>query len=284
MRLWVHWAAAVALGASVASAGWAALRPRTPAFAPVRSEPKPPLPPDDDALARANQNLVRALQECDRKLAEVRDAPAVSSASPVAEAPPEPRDGGRAGRRRERGEPSREDWERMAQLGVVRVRVPCVRDKPWEPPQRVIDRLGLSPADAGALKEAYERSNKRVLDAVRPLCAQALGSPDAVDRFGASVCMDAIANSARKTTPDQTREALTRVAEVQAGKRAAPGRGGETPAAIEQLALALSGESRAFEADLAQRLGPDEAKRLASAPELCSDRRVFRGGADREER
>ena len=43
-------------------------------------------------------------------------------------------------------------------------------------------------------------------------------------------------------------------------------------------------EQKAFEADLAQRLGPEEAKRLAWAPELCAERRQFRASEDREDR
>jgi hypothetical protein len=67
---------------------------------------------------------------------------------------------------------------------------------------------------------------------------------------------------------------LTRVAESQAGKREAS-KGGPP---IEQLANALTNESKTFEKDLAAKLGPEEAKRLANAPELCSDRHMLRAG------
>src|SRR6185369_6355570 len=134
----------------------------------------------------------------------------------AAEAPPE-RDAGRFGRRM-RGEPTTEDWDRMAKLGVVSVRIPCVRETPWQPSQRVIDRLGLAPDDSKTLKEAYERSNKRVNDVVRPLCTKVLGSAEVVDKLGVSACMDAIENT-RKGNTDGAKQGLTRVAEVQAGKR-----------------------------------------------------------------
>lgn len=176
---------------------------------------------------------------------------------------------------------TKEEWERMAELGIVRVRIPCVRDTPWAPNQRVVDRLGLSPQDTSALKEAYEKSNKRVADQVRPLCAQILGSADAADKVGTMACIDAITNFSRKSNAEAAKGALSRAAEVQAGKRSPPKGGADTPA-LEQLALVLTHEAQTFEDDLTQRLGPEDGKRLATAPELCSDRRVLR--ASDEER
>ncbi|HVJ94083.1 MAG TPA: hypothetical protein VM580_30045 [Labilithrix sp.] len=172
---------------------------------------------------------------------------------------------------------TKEDWERMAESGIVPTRVPCIRDKPWVPNDRVVDRLGLAPQDTDALKTAYEASNKRMTDQIRPLCAQVLGSAEAADKVGISSCIDVINNSARKADPEATKAALSRVAEIQAGKRAAPKPGGDT-SPVEQLALLLTNESKAFEDDLAQKLGPEDAKRLASAPELCADRHMLRSG------
>ena len=163
----------------------------------------------------------------------------------------------------------------MASEGVVRIHVPCIRDVAWQPNQRAIDRLGLAPSDTAALKEAYERSNKRVTEQLRPLCAKALGNPDAFDAVGAGGCMDAITNTSKKANAGAAKDALSRVAEVQAGKRAAPKDLAGAPP-LEQLGLLLTGESKAFEQDLAQKLGPEEARRLASAPELCSERRTLR--------
>ena len=162
----------------------------------------------------------------------------------------------------------------MAESGVVPVRVPCLRDTPWSPSDRVVDRLGLAPGDADTIKEAYAASNKRLTDAIRPLCAQVLGGNDVADKVGASQCIDIINNSARKTDADGTKAALTRVAEAQAGKREAA-KGGP---AIEQLATLLTAESRTFEGDLAQKLGPEEAKRLANDPAMCADRKMLRAG------
>src|SRR5436190_1138801 len=118
--------AAFVAGSAVTAGAFTAFpshAPRTPSKEPSKE------PVDEGGLAKANQNLTESLQACDRKLDELKNA----SPQPVAiasAAPPE-RDGGRGGRRGQRGEPTAEDWDRMAQLGTVRVRVPCVRDTPW---------------------------------------------------------------------------------------------------------------------------------------------------------
>jgi hypothetical protein len=172
---------------------------------------------------------------------------------------------------------SKEDWERMAENGVVPVRIPCIRDTPWTPSERVVDRLGLAPSDVDALKEAYAASNKRMTEAIRPLCAQALGSPEAADRVGASQCIDVINNTARKSNADDTKAALSRVAEVQAGKREAP-KPDANASAVEKLGYLLTNEQKTFENELAQKLGPENAKRLVNEPGLCSERKMLRAG------
>lgn len=63
-------------------------------------------------------------------------------------------------------------------------------------------------------------------------------------------------------------------AEVNAGKRP-PNKGAEP---MEALLYAMTQETHAFEVDLARKLGPEEAKRLAWAPEMCADRRTVRVG------
>jgi hypothetical protein len=282
MRTWIAAAAAFVAGAGVVGGSWLALSGKSSPG--VRPEPRATGEGEDcSALRRANENLMDSLHTCDRKLADLRD-PSPTAAT-TADTPPDrerdrDRDGGRWGRRR--GEPTKEDWERMAQMGAVRVRIPCVRDKPWSPPPRIADRLGLAPHDGDTIREAYERSNKRIASEIQPLCVKALGSAEAAEKLSPSVCIDAIAAAARKSNPQAMREAMSRVAEVQAGSRGAP-KPGEAPA-VEQLALLLVNESKAFESDLAQKLGPEEAKRLANAPEMCADRRMLRASDDREER
>jgi hypothetical protein len=265
---WMVGIASFAFGAVLASGAWIAFPPRT---AVAVKDDAGAVPADEGALGKANANLTESLQACDRQLADLRSG---QPPSPIASVARPAEDGGeRGGRRRERGETTREDWDRMAQLGVVRVRIPCIRDTPWKPTQRVVDRLGLAPQDVKTLEEAYGQSNKRVQDQIKTLCAGVLGGPALADKVGPTACIDAIQNSAKKADPKAAKDALTRAAEVQSGKRPA---GKDEAAPLEQLALVLANESKAFENDLAQKLGPDEAKRLANDSSLCTDRRTLR--------
>jgi hypothetical protein len=275
----VHTAIGTLAGLLVASAGWSLQRPAAPR-AKVDPSATDGGGDDIDSLRTANANLVESLHNADKTIAQLREQLA-SSPSPSATARTEERaderDAGRA-RRRGRGEPTAEDWERMAQVGTVRVRVPCMRDKPWTPNQRVLDRLGLAPGDAATIRDAYEHSNKRMAEQIKPLCAKTLGSPEAADRVGPKACSDAILSGAKRTDPEGTQKSLVRVAEINAGKPdVKPAADG---AAVEQLLLAMTKESKAFEAELASKLGPEEAKRLAWAPEMCSDRTTVRAKDD----
>lgn len=259
-------------GGVVASGVWSTLPPKP---APTAAKPEPSVVETthrDVDLEKANSNLTSLLQECDRRLTELGEKP-IPMPSPSASAAGDDRRG-----RRGRTEMSKEDWERMAENGVVPVRIPCLRDTPWTPSERVVDRLGLAPADVDALKEAYVASNKRMTDGIRPLCAQALGSNEAADKVGASQCIDVINNTARKSSADNTKAALSRVAEIQAGKREAPKPDDATTSAVEKLALLLTNEQKTFEKDLESKLGAEDAKRLANDPAMCSERKMLRAG------
>jgi hypothetical protein len=117
---------------------------------------------------------------------------------------------------------------------------------------------------------------------LKPLCAKALGSEQLADRVGASACMSAIVDGARKENPDKMREALARVAEVNAGKRPPPAPG---PAVdpVESLMLAFTAEQKAFEADLAATLGPEDAHRIAGSRMLCSERGMVRAKQEEQD-
>lgn len=170
----------------------------------------------------------------------------------------------------------------MSQAGMLRLRFPCLRDTPWAPNQRAVERLGLAPGDVDSIKQAYVSSNKRVMDQLRPLCTKALGSAEVLDKVGPGACMDAIGNSGRKTDAAAMKSSLSRVADMQSGKapRANPD---PNSSSVEQLALILTNEQAAFEKDLVSKFGPEEGKRLAWAPEMCSDRRMLRAGTPEDD-
>lgn len=266
-------AAGALAGILVASAAWSLQKPA----AHAKADPSVSSGGDDvDSLRAANAHLVESLSEADKTIASLREQVATT---PAPAWRPEERvanneDAGRGGRRRARGEPTAEDWERMAQVGAVRVRVPCMRDKPWTPSASTLDRLGLAPSDAATIRDAYASSNKRMAEQIKPLCAKTLGSPEAAERVGPKACSDAILSGAKRTDPEGTQKSLVRVAELNAGK--ADAKPAADPNAVEQLLLAMTKESKTFEAELAAKVGPEEAKRLAWAPEMCSDRTTVR--------
>jgi hypothetical protein len=269
--------AAIALGTGLLIGVAAATMLRT--APPPRPSPELPAPAaeegdDDDALLAANANLVSSLQECNRRLVDLGQKRVTQPApQPTATA------SNRSRVQQPRRETSSEDWERYAKQGVVPYNVPCLRETPFTPSQRQLDRLGLSPQDAAVLRDAYQKSNQRVMAQLKPLCAGVLGNEQIADRVGASACMSAVIDSARKENPDKMRDALSRVGEVNAGKRPRP----DTSQAlepVEALMLAFSGESKAFEADLAASLGPEDAHRIAGSRTLCSERGTVRAKPD----
>ena len=100
-----------------------------------------------------------------------------------------------------------------------------------------------------------------------------LGNDKLPDRVGAQACISAIVDGARRENPDKMQEALTRVGEVNAGKRSPPGADAVLPP-VEALMLAMTNEAKTFEADLAASLGPEDAHRVASR--MCMDRGTAR--------
>jgi hypothetical protein len=224
---------------------------------------------DDDELQSANTSLVKSLQECNRRLAEKGER-AVVAPSATSVMPPPEASGRRGGRGRDPF--TAPDWQKLAEEGAVPYRIPCIRSTPFVPSERQLERMGLAPQDGEVLKQAYAKSNERMMAQLVPLCTKVIGAKDVAERIGPQACMSAIIDSARKDSPDKMKAALSRVAEVNGGKRA-PGEGGEP---VEALMLAMSNEAKAFERDLSAQLGPEEAARIASSRGLCSERGVVR--------
>jgi hypothetical protein len=265
----------IALGVLVGFGGGAVAamlleRPSAPKV--VASAPMPAEEGDDeDALAAANANLVTSLQECNRRLGELGQKRVGPTPETVASARPAP--SGSRGQRGERRERSTADWERYAKEGVVPYNVPCLRDTPFTPSQRQLDRFGLAPHDATVVHDAYAKSNERMLAQLKPLCAQVLGNDKLPDKVGAQACISAIIDGARKENPEKMQQALTRVGEVNAGKRPRPAPDAPLEP-VEALMLAMTTEAKTFEADLAASLGPEDAQRVASR--MCMDRGMAR--------
>jgi hypothetical protein len=168
----------------------------------------------------------------------------------------------------------REDWKELAAKGRIKYRIPCLSSNggAWQTSQPQLDKLGLSPEDGEAIREAHRRSNARVWETVRPHCVKASGDAAVADRLGADGCITLIEQTAPATDPMAIFNAQRQVAEVHAGIRPPP-EAGQAQSPVFDAYLALTSEARLFEADLAQHFGPEEAKRLIESLPCVATRR-----------
>jgi hypothetical protein len=268
---------ATATGLAVGAAGATLLR-REPARPIASANAKPQVDAterdDDEALTAANANLVASLQECNRRLSDlgqkrVAPLPPTAQSALASEATPV----ALRGPRHDRSGREPADWERYTKEGLVPYSIPCIRDTPFSPSQKQLDRIGLAPHDAPVLRDAYAKSNARILAQIQPLCARVLGNRALPEQIGPQACISAIVDGARKANPDKMQEALIRVGEVNAGKRPPPNSTAELDP-VEALMLALTAEQKTFESDLGATLGPEDARRVGSS--LCMDRSTIR--------
>ncbi len=173
---------------------------------------------------------------------------------------------------------SPQDWSRLAKEGGIKYQLPCGSK---EDPTRLsssIEKLGLAPDDALAVRSAYERSEQRMWSVVKALCVQASGSAEAAEKLGANACSHLIfLKAAEKQSPDLA-EAIRMVDEIRAGEQPMPGPA-EVIDPMVSFLLSLTGEMERFDRDLTESLGPDEAHRVAHGEGSCLHKEVW--GQDR---
>jgi hypothetical protein len=153
---------------------------------------------------------------------------------------------------------SPDDWRELAKKQEVRYKVPgnCTftRDQ--------IAAAGLPPDDVDAINRAHAQSVARLYDnLIKPLCVKTLGNAAVVERVGFSTCMSAVLEG-NTTGEKEYGEVIREAAEMRAGLRPLPAADATLNPALEEL-LGLTDELHAFERDLTQMVGPDEAKRIA---------------------
>ena len=233
---------------------------------------------EDVSCRRANENLTASIHECDRRLAALGEKPVEVKARTSRVPEPDVDDAGRPHIRRPVMTPA--DWTRMAEAGVVRVRVPCLRDQPWKPDARAIERLALKPEAVDVIASAYAASHRRLTDQIKPLCSAVLGDAASAERVGPTVCIAAIQANARRGDPSAARAALANVARAEAAER--PLVPAPDASVLEKLASAIVNEPRAFKKELADKLGDADATRLATSPDLCGDWQVLNAGETRD--
>jgi hypothetical protein len=164
----------------------------------------------------------------------------------------------------------------------VKYRVPCEQKEKWTLSPQKLNELGLAPQDAAVLRDAYERSYQRVWSQLKPLCVQAIGNADIVDKIGPSSCPHIIHDVQMAIDDDAAREAHTLAAEIRAGIRPEPGPN-EKVHPVTKMFLILSNANKAFELDLAKSFGPEEAHRIAYADNMCVSSSRWGGGKKRGE-
>ena len=187
---------------------------------------------------------------------------------------------------------SKDDWAKLAEKAQLKYRLPCTRFPGWKPSAEALQSVGLDPGDANLLADVTARSEERLAAVLKPMCAQSLGSAAVADRIwrnrrvGKVTCTTLALEDAMEQDPAGTIEAMRRVGEIRAGLRPAPV-DASALSRIEQMFLALTGETAAYEADLASKLGPDEARRLMheeqpDAKAICLYGETYTGPAQRE--
>jgi hypothetical protein len=160
----------------------------------------------------------------------------------------------------------REDWKKLAAEGRIKYRIPCIvqPELGYTTSPAQLDHLGLSPDDGKILDEAHRRSNARIWATVRPLCLKSVKDASVVDLLGAMGCVRIIQQVATASDRMAIADAQRQVAEVHAGLRPAP-EAGKSPSPLFDVDMALTSEGQLFEADLAESVGPEDAKRLAQS-------------------
>ena len=129
-----------------------------------------------------------------------------------------------------------------------------------------LNKLGLAPQDGPIIQQALQASNARAWAVVQPMQVGP-GRRGGVQRLGIQACM----SSSQQTESTKG----TAMARRCAGSRnsSGPARGipasDATSSPIERAYLALTSESQNIEHDLAQSLGPEDAKRIVFADEGC---------------
>lgn len=233
------------------------------------------------ALASANENLAKDISDLNRRLEGIEKEKAKLQDQLVsAERELAKRTDGGAARGRHDFDLDQQDWSELAKDGTIKYRHPCFKPNGWKPGAEQLEEMGLAPDDVESLDAAYKRSYERIWKTIRPLCAKAIGNAEVVDVLGPDTCTHVIVDALRKQENSGVGEAMRQVAEVRAGLKAAPG--GKEQHPVYDLFWALTGEMSAFEADLAQSFGPEEAKRLAYSKGMCAGHSTFGGPGPRK--
>jgi ferric-dicitrate binding protein FerR (iron transport regulator) len=238
--------------------------------------------PEGGSLAAANENLSKDIADLNKRLGSIeKEKSRLEEQLSTAEHELAKRTDGGAARGRHEFDLDTQDWSELAKDGTIKYRHPCFKPNGWTPGPDRMEKLGLAPDDIEPIESAYKRSYERLWKTLRPLCAKFIGNADVVEGLGPDICTHVVVDAMRKKDSAAVSEAMRQVAEIRAGQRPAPVAGKEQNPVFD-LFYALTGEMGAFESELAQTFGPEEAKRLAYSKEICAGHSTFGGPGPRE--
>lgn len=233
---------------------------------------------DDDPQVAANRNLVRQIGEYRHRLESLesekndlntklqKSQQALSASKDGAPAVLKPD-----------FDVTADDWKEFAKDGTIKYQNPCIDLKGgWSPSPEKLNQLGLSPDDAAPIKNAYKTSSERLWATIKPLCVAAVGSEQIATRIGPDTCVFIVSDMEKDRDPEGVMKTRKLVGQIRAGEAQMPPANEQTP--VMKLFLALTGESKQFENDLAQSFGPEEARRLTYADGMCMHHSVWGSG------
>ena len=215
-----------------------------------------------DAIAAQKTDLEKKLETTEKQLEAAREA-------------------GTAPKAKHDFDLDADDWKELAKDGTIKSRTPCQRKPDWQPTPEWLQKIGLAPQDGSVMKNAYLHSNERVWNAIRPICAQAIGSAEVADKLGVDTCQHLVLDIEDKKSSDAVAEAMRQVGEIRAGIRPMPGPN-EQAHPVVRMFLAVTGESQQFENELAQSFGPEEAHRITFSDDMCMGRSTWGGRGPRK--
>lgn len=180
-----------------------------------------------------------------------------------------------------KNEVNEEEWKELAKNGTIKMRVPCNWKGGWWPPPAKLNELGLSRDDGTTIQAASNRLYESSWAKIRPVCEK-IGGKDLAEKLGLDGCPSFVFNYMKGADKDNALEAMRRVSEMRAGLRPLLSVDDPQLGPVEKVMLVLTGEQQAFEADLAQSFGPDEAHRIVTSDSLCSWSSTWNGPGPRK--
>jgi hypothetical protein len=224
----------------------------------------------NDPLAAANENLADQVRDYKRQL-EAIEAQKGTTERQLADAQKKlalADHDAQSGPPKNQFDLTQDDWKQLAANGEVRSRTPCPAsdENALATPQNLAAE-GLPESEIQPINAALQQSSQKIWDMLRPLCAKALGGNASIaDVLGQATCQSVVFEAAKKT--EDTTEEMREVAEIRAGERPMP-TDMASLGVVGQVLYTMSGESKTLEQQLAQAIGPDDARAFVYGDRGC---------------